>query len=144
MRANRRRNTTPELRLRRLLHGRGLRYGVDRTMQLDQGRVRPDIVFPGQRLAVFVDGCFWHGCPTHRTQPRANADFWREKVEGNRARDERDSERLAAAGWQVLRFWEHEDPAVAADAVEAAVRGGPSDSPYLRANAVPIQAVGAP
>ena len=71
-------------------------------------RVRPDFVFAARRLAVFVDGCFWHGCPQHGTRPRGNAAFWREKFQRNRARDRRDTRRLGRAGWKVLRLWEHE------------------------------------
>jgi DNA mismatch endonuclease (patch repair protein) len=71
-------------------------------------RMRPDFVFAGRRLAVFVDGCFWHGCPRHGTRPRGNAAFWREKFRRNRARDRRDTRRLRRAGWRVLRLWEHE------------------------------------
>jgi DNA mismatch endonuclease (patch repair protein) len=71
-------------------------------------RIRPDFVFAVRRLAVFVDGCFWHGCPLHGTWPRGNAAFWREKFRRNRARDRRDTRRLRRAGWRVLRLWEHE------------------------------------
>jgi DNA mismatch endonuclease (patch repair protein) len=69
--------------------------------------IRPDFVFPGRRVAVFVDGCFWHGCPLHGTRPKANAAFWRRKLATNRARDRRDGRRLARAGWKVVRVWEH-------------------------------------
>ena len=71
-------------------------------------RVRPDFVFPKRRLAVFVDGCFWHACPRHATQPRNHAAFWRKKLAANRARDRRVNRALRAAGWRVLRIWEHE------------------------------------
>ena len=71
-------------------------------------RVRPDFIFATRRLAVFVDGCFWHGCPRHGTRPQGNAAFWREKFRRNRARDRRDTRRLRRAGWRVLRLWEHE------------------------------------
>jgi DNA mismatch endonuclease (patch repair protein) len=71
-------------------------------------RVRPDFVFAARRLAVFVDGCFWHGCPRHGTRPRGNAGFWREKFRRNRARDRRDTRRLRREGWSVVRLWEHE------------------------------------
>ena len=71
-------------------------------------RVRPDFVFAARRLAVFVDGCFWHGCPRHGTRPRGNAAFWREKFRRNRARDRRDTRRLRREGWRVVRLWEHE------------------------------------
>lgn len=70
--------------------------------------VRPDFVFPKRKTAVFVDGCFWHGCPKHATQPRTNAKFWREKIAGNRARDRRVNRTLRADGWTVIRVWEHE------------------------------------
>lgn len=98
-----------------------------------------DIAFTRQRLAVFVDGCFWHGCPAHGTDPASNAEWWRKKLSTNRARDEDTNGLLAAAGWTVLRIWEHEDLAVAADAVESvldqissgrcASGGGPRRSP---------------
>lgn len=117
-----RRDTKPELELRRVLYSRGLRYRVDRPV-LTGVRRRPDLVFIGSRVAVFVDGCFWHGCPEHATWPASNAAFWREKIEANRKRDADTNARLAAAGWTVVRVWEHENPIVAADCVEAAVRG---------------------
>lgn len=116
-----RRDTRPELALRRVLYSRGLRYRVDRPV-LTGVRRRPDLVFIGARVAVFVDGCFWHGCPDHATWPASNAVFWREKIEANRQRDADTDARLAAAGWIVVRVWEHENPIVAADRVEAAVR----------------------
>jgi DNA mismatch endonuclease (patch repair protein) len=116
-----RRDTKPELLLRRLLHARGLRFRVDRAVLQDRRR-RADIVFGPARVVVFVDGCFWHGCPEHATWPTANADYWREKIETNRARDHDTDRRLAANGWHVIRMWEHEDPAAAADVIEAAVR----------------------
>lgn len=116
-----RRDTKPEILLRRLLHARGLRFRVDRAVLKDRRR-RADIVFGPARVVVFVDGCFWHGCPEHATWPAANADYWREKIETNRARDRDTDLRLAAEGWHVIRVWEHEDSAEAADIIEAAVR----------------------
>jgi DNA mismatch endonuclease (patch repair protein) len=116
-----RRDTKPELLLRRLLHARGLRFRVDRAVLKDRRR-RADIVFGPACVVVFVDGCFWHGCPEHATWPAANADYWREKIETNRARDRDTDRRLAASGWRVIRVWEHEDPVAAADLIEAAVR----------------------
>lgn len=116
-----RRDTRPEILLRCLLHARGLRFRVDRAVLKDRRR-RADIVFGPARVVVFVDGCFWHGCPEHATWPAANAAYWREKIETNRARDRDTDLRLAAEGWQVIRVWEHEDPAEAADVIEAAVR----------------------
>ncbi|EME14427.1 very short patch repair endonuclease [Rhodococcus triatomae] len=121
MSAQRRRDTAPELALRRELHRRGRRYRVDRA-PLPGMRRRADLVFPGERVAVFVDGCFWHSCPEHATSPKNNADWWAEKLAGNVARDRDTDTRLAAAGWTVVRVWEHENPMVAADAVEAALR----------------------
>lgn len=111
-----RRDTKPELELRRALHARGFRYRVDRSV-LAGVRRRPDIVFGPARLVVFVDGCFWHGCSEHATWPTNNADFWREKIEANRLRDRDTDRRLAEAGWAVVRVWEHEDAEAAADRV---------------------------
>jgi len=108
MQANRGRDTGPELALRRMLHARGLRYRVDHALPFDRRR-RADIVFTRARVAVFVDGCFWHGCPEHGTTPRTNSTFWAAKIARNRARDADTDARLAEAGWTVLRFWEHED-----------------------------------
>ena len=117
MRANRRRDTKPEVAIRSLLHRRGFRFRVDRMVQMDHGRARPDIVFSRARLAVFVDGCYWHNCPEHGELPRANREFWRTKFERNVARDRQQTEALTAEGWQVLRIWEHEDPEAAADRI---------------------------
>jgi DNA mismatch endonuclease, patch repair protein len=121
MARTRRRDTKPELELRRVLHARGLRFRVDRPVLADRRR-RADIVFGPARVLVFVDGCFWHGCPKHATWPTENADFWREKIETNRLRDRDTDERLRREGWTVVRVWEHEEPAVAADHVERIVR----------------------
>lgn len=92
------RDTKPEIALRRELHRRGLRFRVDRAVLSDKRR-RVDIVFGPARVAVFVDGCFWHGCPQHATQPRANADYWREKIAANTRRDRDSDDRLIEAGW---------------------------------------------
>ena len=94
--------------------------------------VRPDIVFTSRRLAVFVDGCFWHGCPTHGNQPRANAAYWRPKLARNIARDGAVDEALQAAGWRVLRAWEREPPTVVADRVEEALASLQRQAPPLR------------
>lgn len=107
MQATRGRDTAPELAIRRELHRRGLRYRVD-AAPLATLRRRADIVFRRKRVAVFVDGCFFHGCPEHGTRPKANADFWRAKIAANRARDMDTTERLSQAGWIVVRVWEHE------------------------------------
>lgn len=107
MKANRSRDTTPELVIRRALHRARLRYFVDRPLPFDRRR-RADLVFSTERVAIFVDGCFWHGCPEHYVPPKANAAFWRNKVEVNRARDRDTDRRMADLGWQVIRIWEHE------------------------------------
>ncbi|NLT26020.1 MAG: very short patch repair endonuclease [Microbacteriaceae bacterium] len=125
MRSNRRRDTSPELALRRILHARGLRYRVDFAPLATMRQRRADIVFTKARLAVFVDGCFWHGCPDHATFPVRNADYWLPKLERNRARDLETDAALADAGWRVIRIWEHEDPTDAADRIEAAYRASP-------------------
>lgn len=115
-----RRDTPCELALRSEVHRRGLRYRVDWT--LPGSRRRADLAFIAQRVAVFVDGCFWHGCPVHGTWPKANAAWWREKIEANIRRDRHTDDALTKAGWKVLRFWEHDDPAAAARRVERVVR----------------------
>lgn len=116
-----RRDTAPELALRRELHRRGLRY---RTQVKVPGNNRRtiDVAFTRARLAVYVDGCFWHGCPEHHVRPKANAEWWDWKIGNNIRRDRSTDAELDAAGWAVLRFWEHADPAACADAVER-VRG---------------------
>ena len=116
-----RRDTRPELALRSELHRRGLRFFVDRP-PLPGIRRRGDIVFPRARVAVFVDGCFWHGCPEHGTWPKENADWWRGKIEANKRRDRDTDARLTAAGWTVIRVWEHEDLTQAADHIVETVR----------------------
>jgi DNA mismatch endonuclease (patch repair protein) len=116
MLANRRRDTGPELALRRALHASGLRYRVDSRPIAGLPR-RADIVFGPSRVAVFVHGCFWHGCEEHYVSPRANAPFWAAKVEGNRRRDAETEGLLRAAGWLPVVVWEHEDPDRAAKRV---------------------------
>lgn len=110
MTGNRRRDTAPEMQVRRLLHASGLRYRVD-VRPLPELRRRADLVFRGIRLAVFIDGCYWHGCPEHGTTPRTNREYWSSKVAANRRRDEDTNLRLTEAGWHVARYWEHEPPA---------------------------------
>ncbi|WP_078321678.1 very short patch repair endonuclease [Mycobacteroides chelonae] len=122
MRANRRRDTKPELAVRKLVHAAGLRYRVDHPPLDSHRRHRADLVFTRAKVAVFIDGCYWHGCPEHHRQPAANSDYWASKVAGNRDRDVRVTALLTEAGWTVLRFWEHEDPAVVAAAIVEAVR----------------------
>lgn len=104
MRAVRREDTAPEQRLRKVLWRRGFRYRKHKRI----AGTRPDICFISPKVAVFVDGCFWHGCPEHYVAPVGNGDFWREKLRRNRQRDERNNRALEKAGWAVLRFWECE------------------------------------
>ncbi len=113
MLSNRGRDTKPELALRSAVHALGLRYRVS-TRPLKEVRRTADLVFPTERVAVFLDGCFWHGCPEHHTVAVTHAGFWAEKVAGNRARDQDTDRRLGEAGWLSVRVWEHEDPHEAA------------------------------
>lgn len=124
MQSTRRRDTSSELALRSLLHRRGLRYRVDYPV-IPESRRRADLIFSRARVAVFVDGCFWHGCPEHASWPKANAEWWREKILANRRRDEDTDRTLADAGWQVIRVWEHESPTEAADRIQQAVADRP-------------------
>lgn len=121
MRGNRSRDTGPELALRRLLHRRGLRYRVD-FAPLPGVRRRADIVFTRAKVAVFVDGCFWHSCPEHGTTPVRNADYWVPKLQRNQDRDRETDAQLVTAGWTVVRVWEHEPVDSAAERVEQVVR----------------------
>lgn len=106
MRGNRRRDSSLELAVRRKLHASGFRYRVDYA-PLPGLRSRADIVFTRSKVAVYLDGCFWHGCPTHGTIPVSNADYWVPKLARNRQRDQEATQSLRVAGWTVLRFWEH-------------------------------------
>ena len=117
MSRQRRRDTAPEVTLRRLLHRNGLRFRVDHPLP-GMPRRRGDIVFTRARLAVFVDGCFWHSCPQHATTPATRTRWWTEKLERNVARDRDTDRRLAEQGWTYLRFWEHEDPVTCETTVE--------------------------
>ncbi len=119
MLATRRRDTKPELAIRALLHRWGYRYRVD-VAPVPGLRRRADILFPRVRLAVFVDGCFWHGCPIHGTWPKANAGWWRAKIEANRSRDRDTDSRLEEEGWYAVRVWEHEEPREAAERIALA------------------------
>lgn len=121
MKRNVRSGTRPEVQVRSDLHRRGLRFRKDLPLRLSGRVVRPDVVFTRARLAVFVDGCFWHACPTHGNQPRANGDYWRGKLALNVARDRAVDEALRSAGWRVLRAWEHEPVAAVAIRVERAL-----------------------
>lgn len=113
-------DTAPEVALRRELHARGLRYFVHRR-PLPGLRREADMVFPRARVAVFVDGCWWHGCPRHGGQAKTNSQFWTDKIGRNRARDRDTDQRLQAQGWLVVRVWEHEPVVEAAARLEAAV-----------------------
>lgn len=121
MQANRRADTTPERILRSVLHRRGLRFRKDYRIDLPSLRVRVDVAFPRERLAVFVDGCFWHRCPEHATDPRRNAVFWKRKLERNVERDRNVNAALTLAGWQIIRSWEHEPADTVADRIVTAV-----------------------
>jgi DNA mismatch endonuclease, patch repair protein len=120
MSRQRSKDTDVEVALRRLLHAMGLRYRVHRR-PLKGVRREADVVFGPTKVAVYVDGCFWHGCPEHATWPKRNAEFWKTKIEGNRTRDADTDRRMAEAGWLVVRVWEHEDAATAAARVRDAV-----------------------
>lgn len=117
MQSNRGRDTKPELRLRKELHALGLRFRVG-VRPVREVRRTADVVFTRARIAVFVDGCFWHGCPIHHTVAKTNAEFWAAKVDGNRRRDRETDELLQERGWLVIRIWEHE----ALDAPVAVIR----------------------
>jgi len=121
MQGNRSRDTKPELRVRSILHRRGLRYRVA-ARPIPSVRRTADVVFTKARVAVFVDGCFWHGCPEHYRRPASNVEYWDAKVLRNVARDREVDRLLTEAGWSVVRVWEHEAPAEVADRVERLVR----------------------
>lgn len=109
MKAAKPRDTAPEKALRAELHKRGLRYQIDVKPVSELNR-RADIIFRSARVAVFVDGCFWHGCPIHGTQAKANAEFWRNKIRQNQERDAETNLLLKKEGWKIVRVWEHENP----------------------------------
>jgi len=121
MQATGQRDTPAEVELRSRLHRRGLRFRVDHPVP-GATRGRPDIVFPTEKVAVFVDGCFWHSCPEHATVPRSNHEWWVAKLEANSERDRRHTRELEGSGWTVLRYWEHDEVSQAATQVEATVR----------------------
>lgn len=121
MQAQRERDTGAEREIRSQLHRLGLRFRLHQRL-LAGSRREVDIVFRRARVAVFVDGCFWHACPDHATWPQNNAGFWRQKIEENAARDRDTDERLRAEGWAVLRVWEHESPEEAARAIAEVIR----------------------
>ncbi len=116
-----RKDTVPEMALRRLLFAEGFRYRVHRRVP-GMPRRTMDIAFPRLGVAIFVDGCFWHGCPDHGMTPKANRDWWCRKLDGNRRRDAETSAHLSSLGWVVLRFWSHEEPSAMAESVGVCVR----------------------
>ncbi|GAA4016341.1 very short patch repair endonuclease [Allokutzneria multivorans] len=133
MRAIRRADTKPEIALRKALFGLGYRYRKDLLLRLPNGvRVKPDIVFTARKVAIFVDGCFWHACPTHGRQPTTNEWYWTPKLHRNVQRDRRVNDALTVAGWHVVRLWEHEELSAAVDSVVGVlnhVEHGSDDSP---------------
>lgn len=122
MQGNKRRDTVPEVAVRRALHACGLRYRVDWPLPFDRRR-KADIVFPKARVAVFIDGCYWHGCPLHYSEPSTNATYWSAKIARNVARDRDTDAHLQSDGWTVLRHWEHEAVSEVTRVVLATVRG---------------------
>ncbi|MFG2945528.1 very short patch repair endonuclease [Streptomyces adustus] len=123
------RDTAPEVAVRRLLHAAGLRYRVNVPVP-GMPRRTIDIAFTKAKVAIFLDGCFWHGCPEHATHPKANAEWWRKKLDRNMSRDTETTEHLAASGWTVLRFWEHESAVDVARTITTSLP--PKRAPSLR------------
>lgn len=121
MRRQKRRDTGCEIAVRRLLHASGIRYRVD-FRPLPDERFRVDIGWKARKLAVFIDGCFWHGCPEHGTLPKSNTQWWQDKLTANADRDLRSTEVLRSRGWTVLRFWEHEDPSQVVEIIRTHLR----------------------
>jgi DNA mismatch endonuclease, patch repair protein len=121
MQGNGPKDTRPEVAIRSLLHRRGLRFRKH-ARPLGTLRCRADLVFPRDKVAVFVDGCFWHACPQHGHTPRSNSDYWSAKLTLNAERDARNSAALKGEGWKVVRAWEHEDPMAVAAQIEEVVR----------------------
>jgi|GEM_PF-965604 len=127
----RQKNTSAESALRRELYALGLRYRLHVAVLTNPRRVA-DIAFVGPRVAVFVDGCFWHGCPIHATWPKKNAEFWRTKIIANQRRDRDTDARLHANGWEVARIWAHENPSEVATRIAGTVRARKESSGPLR------------
>lgn len=139
MLANRGRDTKPEMALRRALHAAGYRYRVD-TKPLANLNRRADLVFTKRQVAVFVHGCYWHGCPDHYTVPKRNADFWSQKVVRNRQRDAETVTCLSEAGWDVVVVWEHEPVHEALERVTTALATAAADAPATRSRLFPPSA----
>jgi DNA mismatch endonuclease (patch repair protein) len=127
MKSNRRTDTKPEVSLRSALHRLGLRFRKDHRIDVEGVRVRPDIVFPRARVVVFVDGCFWHRCPQHGQMPRANRGYWEPKLARNVERDRQADVMLGAAGWTVVRVWEHETLEASVALITAALAASQSE-----------------
>ncbi|HEY9326882.1 MAG TPA: very short patch repair endonuclease [Streptomyces sp.] len=114
------RDTAPEVAVRKLLHASGYRYRLNERVP-HMSRRTIDIAFTRVKVAVFLDGCFWHGCPEHATQPKSNAEWWRQKLDRNMARDAETTAHLVTEGWTVLRFWEHQPSVQVAERVAEVV-----------------------
>ncbi len=121
MQGNHGRDTKAEIAVRQLVHAQGLRYRVNAQPEADLRRTA-DLLFTRVRVAVFIDGCYWHGCPEHFTMPTTNSDYWSTKIGRNQARDRETTSRLEDRGWRVLRSWEHETPAAVAEEIGPLVR----------------------
>ncbi|TCO10258.1 T/G mismatch-specific endonuclease [Kribbella orskensis] len=121
MQAIRRTDTKPEIRLRSALHRDGYRFRKDFSIHTSSRRVRPDIVFTARKLAIFVDGCFWHCCPEHGRQPSVNTGYWSPKLQRNVERDRLADVALRADGWTVIRLWEHESTEYAVAVIKEAL-----------------------
>ncbi|WP_090040365.1 MULTISPECIES: very short patch repair endonuclease [unclassified Leifsonia] len=116
MQGNRSRDTKAEIAVRRLVHAKGLRYRVSAKPEADLRR-SADLIFRSVKVVVFIDGCYWHGCPEHFKSPQTNAAYWSSKVGRNRLRDVETTRILEERGWLVMRFWEHEEPQLVADRI---------------------------
>lgn len=132
MQGNRRSDTAPERALRSALHALGYRYRKDMRLSALPGKPRPDIVFTRAKVAVFVDGCFWHSCPDHGRAPTSNTAYWLPKLEGNLQRDRNNDEALRSHGWTVVRIWEHVSTAEAVDTVQRALGRAQGQAPGAR------------
>jgi DNA mismatch endonuclease (patch repair protein) len=130
MQANRRANTKPEVALRSALHRLGYRYRKDFRIAIGTMKVRPDVVFTARRVAVFVDGCFWHVCPEHGREPTTNEWYWTPKLRRNVERDKAADAALIAAGWRVVRLWEHVPLPLAVENVLAVLHDDVTEHKY--------------
>jgi DNA mismatch endonuclease (patch repair protein) len=128
MQGNRAEDTRPEVAVRSAVHALGLRFRKH-VAPVRGLRCRADLVFARQRVAVFVDGCFWHGCPEHGVSPRTNSSYWQAKLGGNVDRDRRNDAVLGEAGWTVVRVWEHEDPRAAALRIASCLQAAEASRP---------------